>query len=331
MKATLQRLLAGEILSQAQAHDLFMAIIREEVSDIQIAAILTALQLRGVAVDEILGLRAALLEVGRPVDFSDFETVDIVGTGGDGKNTFNVSTCAAFVVAGAGYKVAKHGNYSATSVSGASNVIEAHGVRFTADESQLRRSLEASGVAYLHAPLFALGMKYVAPVRKALQVPTVFNLLGPLVNPSRPKNQLLGTANLAQLRLYRNVFEQIGINYGIVTSIDGYDEISLTSAFKISTHQQERVVGPDELGLPQIAPEAIFGGNTLDEATAIFDAVLEQRSTAEQRNVVLANAAAAISLLEPTLSLTDCLAKATESLESGRALEALRKFVDINA
>lgn len=331
MKEILQLILSGGHLEREEMYDIMVGITEQRYSDIHIAALLSAIQLRGVDVAELLGLRDGLLATGLPVDFSDYNTIDIVGTGGDGKNTFNVSTCAAFVVAGAGYKVAKHGNFAATSVSGASNVIQAHGVQFTNNVDHLRRSLEESGVAYLHAPLFALGMKHVAPIRKALQVPTAFNLLGPLVNPSRPKNQLLGTATLAQLRLYKSVFEQLGINYGIVTSIGGFDEISLTSDFKISTHRYERILRPMDLGMELLLPNAIWGGNTIEEACRIFDSVLEGTSTEAQRNVVLANAAAAISILEPEKSLEDCLLIATESLESGRAYATLRKFVELNA
>lgn len=331
MKTILQNILAGESLSRNEMCEVMVGITRQRYSEVHIAALLTAIQLRGVVVEELLGLRDGILATGMPVDFSDFNTIDIVGTGGDGKNTFNVSTCAAFVVAGAGHKVAKHGNFAATSVSGASNVIQAHGVKFTNNIDSLRRSLEESGVAYLHAPLFAHGMKHVAPVRKALQVPTAFNLLGPLVNPSRPQNQLLGTATLAQLRLYKNVFEQLGINYGIVTSTDGYDEISLTSDFKISTHRYERILRPMDLGFERILPETIFGGETAEEACRIFDSILENTSSEPQRNIVLANAAAAISILEPEKSLEDCLFIATESLESRRAYNALCKFVELNS
>lgn len=331
MKQILLQVLAGETLSQSQMRNIMVGITQQHYNDIHIAALLTAIQQRGVTVDEILGLRQGLLETGLTLDLSTFDPIDIVGTGGDGKNTFNISTCAAFLVAGAGYKVAKHGNYSATSVSGASNVLQEHGVCFTVNTGRLRQSIEESGVAYLHAPLFAYGMKWVAPVRKALQTPTAFNLLGPLVNPAQPRHQLLGTADLSLLRLYKNVLERLNINYGIVTSVDGYDEISLTSCFKIITQSQERVCEAADLGLPMATPQELFGGSTLAEARAIFDSVLEGTSTAAQRNAVVANAAAAIHILQPKHSLTDCVAIAQESLNSGRALRAFRRFVDINS
>ena len=224
MKQILTKITNGEVLTREQTCQIVRHIADGEYNDVQISALLTGLIMRGIKVDEVLGLRDGLIETGQPVDFSPYRVIDIVGTGGDNKNTFNISTCACFVVAGAGYKVAKHGNYAATSTSGASNVIEHHGVRFTADSNLLRRSMEACNFAYLHAPLFAHGMKAVAPVRKMLQIPTCFNLLGPLVNPCRPAYQLLGVANLNQMRLYSSVYEKLGIGYGIVNSIDGYDE-----------------------------------------------------------------------------------------------------------
>ena len=218
--------------------------------------------------------------------------------GGDRKNTFNISTTSCFVIAGAGYKVAKHGNYAATSVSGASNVIHHHGVKFTADIDKLNRSINEAGIVYLHAQLFASAMKFVGPIRKALQFPTVFNLLGPLVNPSQPKAQLLGVANLDQMRLYRQVYQKLGIDYGIVNSIDGYDEISLTGDFKVATNNYERVFSPADLGFVPATPEELVGGANEDEAAEIFDAVLEDRALPAQKNVVLANAAFGIQIME---------------------------------
>ena len=306
-------------------------ITREQYNVQQIAALLMALQTRGVTVDELLGFRDGLLETGKYIDFSDLDTLDIVGTGGDGKNTFNISTCSAFVIAGAGYKVTKHGNGGSTSVSGASNVLMGHGVKFTDDADILRRSLDEAGICYLHAPLFAYGMKYVGPTRKALQVPTCFNLLGPLVNPCHPKNSLHGTANQSQMRLYTNVHQKIGDNFGVITSYDGYDEISLTSGFKLCTNHFEKVYTPKELGFDYVKPADIYGGETPEEAMKIFDAVLEGTATDSQRNVILANAACGISVMNPNLSIEESVAQARESLDSGRALKALKKFVEINS
>ncbi len=252
-----------------------------------------------------------------------------MGTGGDGKNTFNISTCACFVVAGAGYKVVKHGNVSATSVSGASNVLQLHGAAFTNDTAVLNATLDRCGFAYLHAPLFASAMKYVAPIRKALPFPTIFNMLGPIVNPSQPKCQLLGVANLEQMRIYSGVCAALGIDYGIETSIDGYDEISLTGEFKIKTNQMERLFTPEELGLPRIAPEEIFGGETKEAAAEIFDAVLENRATEAQTSVVIANAALAIHVFEAGRKpLEECVAIARESIASGKALGVLKAYLN---
>ena len=226
MKEYLLKLIEGATFTQEEAHTIMLNIIDGKYNEQQIAALLMAIQTRGVTVDELLGLRQGLLETGKRVDFDSYNTLDIVGTGGDGKNTFNISTCSAFVIAGAGYKVTKHGNGGSSSVSGASNVLQEHGVKFTDDIDKLCRSLDECGVCYFHAPLFAYGMKSVGPTRKALAIPTCFNLLGPLVNPCHPKNSLHGTATQAQMRLYVNIHQRIGDNFGVITSYDGYDERS---------------------------------------------------------------------------------------------------------
>ena len=329
MKKYLNQLIEGETLTREQTHDILLGITRQEYNDCQIAALLMALQTRGVTVDELLGFRDGLLETGKRVDLDGYNTLDIVGTGGDGKNTFNISTCAAFVIAGAGYKVTKHGNGASTSVSGASTVLEAHGVKFTADPDVLRRALDEAGICYLHAPLFAYGMKFVGPVRKALGVPTCFNLLGPLVNPCHPKNSLHGTATQAQQRLYVRAHQKIGDNYGVVTSYDGYDEISLTSGFKLVTPHFEKVFTPKDLGLNYVEPKDIYGGSTAAEAKAIFDAVLDGSATEAQKSVVLANAACGISVIDRNLSVEESIALCRASLESGKALAAFKRFVEI--
>lgn len=318
-------------MDRKETYEIMINITQEKYNVQQIAALLMGIQMHGVSVDELLGFRDALLETGKPVDLNDYDTLDIVGTGGDQKNTFNISTCSAFVIAGAGYKVSKHGNGASTSVSGASNVLEKHGVKFTDDTDQLRRSLDEAGICYLHAPLFAYGMKFVGPTRKALQVPTCFNLLGPLVNPCRPKNSLHGTANQSQMRLYTNIHQKIGDNFGVVTSYDGYDEISLTSGFKFSTNVFEKVYTPKDLGLNYVKPKDIYGGDTADDAKKIFDSVLEGTCTEAQKSVILANAACGISVMDYNKSIDESIAEARESLDSGRALAAFKKFVEINS
>ena len=236
------------------------------------------------------------------------------------------------MIAGAGYKVAKHGNYAATSVSGASNVIQHHGIKFTDDIDKLNRSLNEAGIVYLHAQLFAKAMKFVGPIRKALQFPTIFNLLGPLVNPSQPKCQLLGVANLDQMRLYNQVYQKIGIDFGIVNSIDGYDEISLTGDFKVTTNNYERIFKPSDLGFDIAKPEELVGGATEEEAAQIFDSVLENRALPAQKNIVLANAGFGIQVLEKgQKSIEECIAIARESIDSGAALRTFKKFVELNS
>ncbi len=330
MKRYLLKLTEGSTLTREESHEIMIGITNQKYNEYQIAALLMAIQMRGVTVDEMLGLRDGLLETGKYINLDDYETLDIVGTGGDGKNTFNISTCSAFVIAGAGYKVSKHGNGGSTSVSGASNVLQGHGVKFTDSADTMRRSLDEAGICYFHAPLFAYGMKFVGPARKSLGVPTCFNLLGPLVNPCRPKFSLHGTANQTQLRLYTNIHQQIGDIYGVITSYDGYDEISLTSGFKLSTNLFEKVYTPIEMGFDYVKPRDIYGGATEAEAMKIFDAVLQGTATRSQTNVILANSACGISIINPNLSIEESVAQARESLESGRALNALKKFVEIN-
>lgn len=325
------RLLNHEELQREETKNLLVAITQGELNDPEIAALLTAIQMRGITVEELLGFRDGILETGVPVPLHCNRYIDVVGTGGDRKNTFNISTTACFVIAGAGYKVAKHGNFSATSVSGASNVIKNHGVMFTDDADKLNRSLDECGIVYLHAQLFAKAMKFVGAIRKALPFPTFFNLLGPIINPSKPQCQLLGVANLNQMRLYQQVYQRIGIDYGIVNSIDGYDEISLTSDFKVTTNDYERVFKPADLGFDIARPEELVGGATEEEAAQIFDAVLQGTALQAQKNIVMANAAFAIQVLEKgKKSIEECIDIARESLDSGKALSTFRRFVEIN-
>lgn len=331
MKEILNRLFLHEELTQEETCGLMRRISRGEFADEQVAALLAAFRMRDITVDELLGFRQALMETCVPIDFAPYRPIDIVGTGGDGRNTFNISTCACFVVAGAGYKVAKHGNYAATSVSGASNVIEEHGVRFSNDPDQLRRSLDECNVAYLHAQLFNPGMKAVGSVRRKLGVRTLFNLLGPLVNPCRPAYQLLGVADLAQMRLYTNLFYRLPCEFAVVNSLDSYDEISLTDEFKVMTRGYEHIYRPQELGFAPARPEELFGGTSREEAARIFDNVLRGTATLAQTQCVVVNAAFATHLMDPEKDIQTCIALAMESLESGRARQMFRRFVEINS
>ncbi|MGM9718244.1 MAG: anthranilate phosphoribosyltransferase [Prevotella sp.] len=332
MKDILNRMLNHEELTREETRDILVGITRSEYPNEQITALLTALQMRGITVDELLGFRDGILETGVPVPLDCDRYIDVVGTGGDRKNTFNISTTSCFVIAGAGYKVAKHGNYAATSTSGASNVIANHGVKFTDDIDRLNRCINECGIVYLHAQLFAKAMKFVGPIRKALQFPTCFNLLGPIVNPSKPQCQLLGVANLDQMRLYNNVYQKIGLDYGIVNSIDGYDEISLTGDFKVTTNNYERIFKPSDLGFTIIKPEELRAGANEQEAKEIFDAVLANNALPAQKNVVLANAAFAIQVLEKgKKDIEECIDIARESIDSGKALDTFKKFVELNS
>ena len=296
MKTILTRLFNHEELTAEESRQILLNISRGMYPEAQIAALLTVFQMRGITVDELTGFREALMETRVPIDFAPYRPIDIVGTGGDGKNTFNISTCACFIVAGAGYKVAKHGNY----------------------------------IAYLHAQLFNPAMKTVGSVRKALGVRTLFNLLGPLVNPCKPAYQLLGVADLSQMRLYTNVFYKLGIDFAVVNSLDNYDEISLTDEFKVMTRNYERIYRPQALGFSAVRPEELSGGACKEDAARIFDNVLNNRAEAAQTQCVIVNAAFAIQVMEPEKEIEECIAIARESLESGRALKTLKKFIEIS-
>lgn len=334
MKQTLQNMFDGQSLSRDDAHRILLNISDGLYNDAQLAAFMTVFLMRPITTDELAGFRDALLERRRPVDLGDeYDAIDIVGTGGDGHNTFNISTCTCFVVAGAGFKVVKHGNYGASSVSGASTVLELHGIKFSGEPDQLRRSLDGSGVAFLHAPLFSPALKSVGPVRKALAVRSFFNMLGPLVNPTLPRHQLLGVYNLKLLRLYNYIAQQEGIRCTIVHSLDGYDEISLTSPFKVadSATGRETILTAASLGLPEAKPEELYGGSTPSEAAEVFDMTLRGEGPRARRDVVTANAAFAIHTLRPDIAIDEALGLARTSLESGAALDAFKKFVNLNS
>ncbi len=330
MKDLLYKMFEHKSLSRNEARDVLLNIADGRYNESQLSAFMTVYLMRSITLDELIGFRDALIERRRPLDFDDVKSIDIVGTGGDGKNTFNISTATCFVVAGTGRKVIKHGNYGASSISGASNVLEQHGVKFTSDPDRLRKSLDESGVCYLHAPFFSPALKSVGPVRKSLGVRTFFNMLGPLVNPTLPKHQLLGVYNLKLLRLYNYIAQLEGINCTVVHSLDGYDEISLTSPFKVASSQGERIYIPESLGWSRIAQKELSGGNSIEDAAKIFDNVLHNTATEAQLNCVIANAAFAIVTLEPEIELNEAIEQATDSIKSGRALSAFERFVQRN-
>lgn len=329
MKEILNRLFDHQSLTREEAAEVMSNIGAGKYNESQMAAFLSVYLMRSIELDELIGFRDALMTMAIPMDLSEFDPIDIVGTGGDGKNTFNISTCSCFTLAGAGYKVAKHGNYGATSISGASNVIEYYGARFTTDIDIAKRSLEESGFAYLHAPLCNPAMKNVAPVRKNIGVRTFFNVLGPLISPVRPRYQCLGVYNLKMMRLYNYLYQKLGIQYSIVYTFDGYDEISLTDKCKIINSEGEFIYTPEQLGFEKVNPAELWGGETVEHAAKIFMNILDNQSTDGQRNVVIINSAFAIKTLCPEKSIEECKAEAIESLRSGKAREAFMKFEEI--
>lgn len=331
MKQILYKLFEHNYLDRDEARSVLTNIANGEYNQSQIAALITVFLMRSITIDELSGFRDALLEMRIAADLSEYEAIDIVGTGGDNKNTFNISTAASFVVAGAGYKVVKHGNYGSSSISGSSNVMEAHGVKFTADIDRLRRSLDECNMAFLHAQFFNPALKAVAPVRTALGVRTFFNMLGPLVNPSLPKYQLLGVYNLKLARLYNYLYQNSDTRYTIVNSLDGYDEISLTSDFKLFANRGESIVSPSDLGFVCATEADLYGGQSIGEAAAIFDRVLGGTATSAQTNAVVANAAYAIHTIEPDRPIADCVAIASESINSGSAQATLNRFITLNS
>lgn len=324
MKSILTSLYQHQRLSRAEAREILINIGTEQYNPAQIASFLTVYMMRAITVDELQGFREALLELCRPIDFGGKPTIDIVGTGGDGKNTFNISTLSAFVIAGAGYPVTKHGNYSVSSKCGSSNVLEALGYTFTNDSDVLRRQLDRAGICFLHAPLFHPAMKTVAPIRRSLGVKTFFNMLGPLVNPAQPDYQLFGVFNQELGRIYQYILQQSDKQFAVVYALDGYDEISLTGGHSLRTHAGEEILYPRDLGFSQLDPAALYGGDTVEEAAKIFLSVLQNEGTEAQKAVVIANAGTAIHCMRGDRPISDCIAEARASLESGSALQVLQ-------
>ena len=332
MKQILNRLFDHQSLSRIEAKDILTRMASNQYNESEIAAFISVYLMRSITIDEFLGFTDALLDLRRNVDIlAVYNPVDIVGTGGDNKNTFNISTLSCFTVAAAGYKVAKHGNYGATSVSGASNVMEQHGVKFTTDLGKLERSLDKTNIAYLHAPLFNDALKVVAPVRKALGVRTFFNMLGPVVNPIRPKRSVLGVFNLKMARMYHYMYQQTDCDYSIIHGLDGYDEISLTGDFKIINRSGESIFSPEEFDFERCREEDLDGGKTPEDASRIFDNVINNVATKAQKNAVIVNSAIAIQTVDPTRSIGEAIAQATEVIESGRLKETFTKFLDLNS
>ncbi|RSK29541.1 anthranilate phosphoribosyltransferase [Hymenobacter metallilatus] len=327
MKQILNQLFEQQLLTHAEAREAMLRIGQGEANAAEMAAFMSVYRMRPISVPELAGFREALLSLSRNPGLGTHDTVDIVGTGGDGKDTLNISTLACFVVAGAGYKVTKHGNIGVSSVCGSSDVLAQLGVEFGVGNDVLQRQLERAGICFLHAPAFHPAMRHAGPVRRELGVRTFFNILGPLVNPARPNFQVAGTFSLELLRLYHYLLQQTTMRYTVVHALDGYDELSLTAAAKLANQAGERVVAASDLGLTATRPEELAGGRTPQESAQLFVAVLEGHATRAQRDVVTANAALAINCLEPTFTFADSLAAARESLDSGRARRALQELV----
>lgn len=328
MKAILNQLFEHQRLTEQQAYEVLTKIGNGEYNTSQIASFLTVFLMRNISVDELRGFQKALLDLCLKMDFSEFNTIDLCGTGGDGKNTFNISTITSFVVAGAGYKVSKHGNYGVSSNCGSSNVLEYLGYEFTNDESKLKQQLDRTNFCMMHAPLFHSAMKTVAPIRAELGVKTFFNMLGPIVNPSFPKNQMVGVFNLELARIYNYLLQDSGKNYRVLHSLDGYDEISLTGQVKMISNNGEDLIHPNQIGFEQLKPETIYGGETIEEAAKIFINVLDNKGTKAQEDVVLANSAFAIQCFESAKSFEECKSMASDSLKSGRAYKTLKQVTN---
>ena len=328
MKHILNKLFEHQTLSEQDAYGVLTRIGKGDFNPAQIAAFLTVYLMRNISVAELTGFRNALLDLCLKVDLSDFNTIDVCGTGGDGKDTFNISTLSAFVIAGAGYKVAKHGNYGVSSSCGSSNVLEHLGYEFTNNKSSLKTQLDKANFCMMHAPLFHPAMKNVAPVRKELGIKTFFNMLGPLVNPSNPQNQLVGVFNLEIARIYNYLLQSSDKKYTILHSLDGYDEISLTGKFKALSNSGEILLSPEDIGFKTQKQADIFGGNTVKDAAKIFINVLNNECTPAQKNAVLANSSFAIQCFEPNKTLAECTSIAKESIDSGRAIKCLKGIMN---
>ncbi|BDD04879.1 anthranilate phosphoribosyltransferase [Aureibacter tunicatorum] len=331
MKKVLNELFEYKSLSRERAREILTKLAQGEYNNSQIAAFLTVYLMRSITVDELAGFRDAMLDLCLPVDIAEYDAIDLCGTGGDGKDTFNISTLASFIVAGAGENVAKHGNNSVSSVCGSSNVLAYFGYEFTNDINKIKRSLDEAGICFLHAPMFHPAMKNVAPIRKELGVKTFFNMLGPMVNPSFPKKQIVGVFNPEIARLYGYLYQKSDKDFVILHSLDGYDEISLTSEFKMITKNEDRILKPQDLGFNKYRQEQLTGGDSVEEAAGTFIGILEGNGTDAQKDVVIANAAMALYCYHPNKGMEAAVARAKESLESGSALKSFKKLIELSS
>ncbi len=330
MKETLNRLINHEILSKEDARQILVNMAKGSYNTSQIAAFLTVYMMRSVTIEELEGFRDALLDLCLAVDLSEYDPIDLCGTGGDGKDTFNISTLASFVAAGAGIKVTKHGNYGVSSKCGSSNVMEFLGIKFSSESDFLKKCIEETGICVLHAPLFHPAMKNVAPIRKELAVKTFFNMLGPMVNPAFPKNQMVGVFNLELARMYGYLYQNTNKKFTVLHALDGYDEISLTGPTKTISNRNEGILQPEDFGVEEVRAREITGGNTVAESAQLFMEILQGKGTAAQNHVVCANAGVAIGTVKE-ISPKEGFEVAMESLKSGRALDTLKRLQLLSA
>lgn len=329
MKKILEHLFNHHCLTRTEAHEVLGQISEGKFNTSEVSSFLTVYKMRSISVDELIGFRDCMHERCISIDLNEFNPVDLCGTGGDGKDTFNISTLASFVTAGAGVKVAKHGNYGVSSTCGSSNVMEYLGYTFTNDADILKKQIDKSGICFLHAPLFHPAMKEVAPIRRDIGVRTFFNMLGPMVNPSFPKRQIVGVYSLELQRYYKYIYEQEDISYRIVHSLDGYDEISLTADARVIGPGMERILQPSEVTKVKITPASIYGGKDVPESAKLFTDILDGKGTDEQNKVIIVNAALALQCCYPDKSLAETIEMATESLESGKAKNVLQTLLTI--
>jgi anthranilate phosphoribosyltransferase len=329
MRHILDKLLESQQLSRQEAGSLMHGIAKKEFNEAQIAAILSSYIMRSINLDELLGFRDALLELAVKTSLNGTDMIDLCGTGGDGKDTFNISTISSFIVAGAGIPVAKHGNYGVSSITGSSNLMEYFGYVFSNSNEKLKREIDKAGICFMHAPLFHPALKAVGPVRRQLGIKTIFNIMGPLVNPANPTHQLSGVFNIETGRLYSYLMQKEKKQFMVVHSLDGYDEVSLTSRIKVFTPEGEGLLGPGSFGLPFNTPESLYGGGNIREAAEILLSILENRATQAQKNTVLANSALAVSCFNEKINLYDAVEVARESVDSGKALQCFRKLIEM--
>ena len=327
MKKVLAELIDHYSLTKETAKQVLVDLASGKYNPSQVSAFMTVYMMRSIKIEELEGFRDAMLELCIPVKL-DAPVMDVCGTGGDGKNTFNISTLSSFVVAAAGQPVAKHGNYGVSSVSGSSNVLEYFGYKFTNNIDELKSSLDRANICFMHAPLFHPAMKNVAPIRKELGVKTFFNMLGPMVNPSFPKKQLVGVFSLELARQYGYLYQQTDKDFLILHSLDGYDEVSLTGSFKYYFNGGEMMANPQELGFSKLIQADIKGGDSVEESAKLFLAILEGKGTKEQNDVVVANAGMALYCADQQNGLINAFTKAKETLESGKALMSFKKLLN---